>query len=89
MNKWVPAIIGTVIGIVFGVYSLFQTVESTPALLRGPVELLSFLMRDIFMPNADPMAAFIFQIILMPLLPGILGGSIGYLIGWIWSEMRK
>ncbi len=89
MNKWIPAIIGTIIGIIFGVYSLFQTVESTPALLRGPVEWLSFLMSDIFMPNADPMAAFFFQIILIPLLPGMFCGSIGYFIGWIWSEIRK
>ncbi len=75
-----PTWVGTAIGGAIGLFSLVQPTNSIPAILMVPVQEFSASLRDIFMPNADPMAAFVFAIPLMVLLPALLGGVVGSLV---------
>jgi len=80
MRKWIPSLVGCETGVTVGVLCLFQPVENIPVMIYKPVEDLSEVLRRTLMPNSDPMAAFVFQIPVIVLLPGLVGGLGGFMV---------
>jgi len=80
MKKWLPSLAGGLAGLAVGLFYLFQPISSTPGIILSPVESLSIWMRRVFMPDSDPMAAFLFQIPLIVILPTVAGGLTGLLL---------
>ena len=89
MKKWIPTSIGCVAGIIVGMIYLFQPVESMPTVIAIPVHDLSSLIRQVFMPNTDPMAVFAIQIPVIVLLSASVGTLAGFLLGVVLSITRK
>lgn len=79
-KKWLPTLAGGLTGLAVGLFCLFQPITRTPSVLRDPVQNLSGWMQRAFMPNSDPMAAFLFQIPLIVLLPAFIGVLAGFLL---------
>ncbi len=88
-RKWLLALVGGLSGLAIGFFFLFQPMEVTPSVLRYPVENLSGWMQRTFMPHDDPMAAFLFEIPLIVILPTFVGVLTGFLLQVVLPQSRS
>jgi hypothetical protein len=81
--------IGVAIGVAIGIVFLFLPVEALPAALTNTTHSIAVTLRRVFMPNDDPMGAFLIEIPVLVVTTGMLGGAIGLLAGVLLGRRRK
>jgi hypothetical protein len=89
MRNWLPIIIGFLIGGAVGFVLLYFPVESIPNFILIPVNSTACFLRRIFMPNTDPMAAFLLVIPLVILYCAMLGSILGAIVQVMIAGFRK
>ncbi len=87
--KWIPTLAGGLVGLASGFVFLFQPTSSTPGFILYPVQYLSGWMQRVFMPHSDPMAAIVFEIPLLVIVPTLLGVSAGFLLQVVAPKSRS